>query len=223
MAKIDDVAALAGVSNVFSKKRPISQEVSARVLAAAKQLNYVPNHVARSLALKKTMIVGLNMPLSGTSGLTGFDRGIVDGVALEGAGIGCCSIRCPTTTTRPVTRAIRWTASSWSIRRRARVHRERRGYGPRRERRAAGASRAERRRAGRCVDRGVMQRRYARARDDAAADDSGAVAEPTRRGSGRAAAREAAAARPDATHDSGGKARRPGVLQAVVVHVRRRL
>ena len=67
MATIDDVARTAGVSkstvsNVFSQKRPISKEVTDKVLAAARQLNYKPNYWARSLANKTTRIIGLNMP-----------------------------------------------------------------------------------------------------------------------------------------------------------------
>lgn len=67
MANIDDVAREAGVSkstvsNVFSKKRPISKEVTERVLAAAKKLNYKPNFWAKSLATKETRIIGLSMP-----------------------------------------------------------------------------------------------------------------------------------------------------------------
>lgn len=66
MATIDDVAKASGVSkgtvsSVFSKKRPISQEVTDRVLAAAKALNYKPNYWARSLANKSTRIIGLNI------------------------------------------------------------------------------------------------------------------------------------------------------------------
>lgn len=67
MATIDDVARTAGVSkstvsSVFSQKRPISKEVTKRVLDAARQLNYKPNYWARSLANKSTRIIGLNMP-----------------------------------------------------------------------------------------------------------------------------------------------------------------
>jgi DNA-binding LacI/PurR family transcriptional regulator len=67
LATIDDVARTAGVSkstvsSVFSQKRPISREVSERVLAAARKLNYKPNYWARSLANKTTRIIGLNMP-----------------------------------------------------------------------------------------------------------------------------------------------------------------
>ncbi len=66
MPTINDVAKAAGVSkstvsNVFSQKRPISQEVRERVLAVAKELNYRPNYLARSLAIKETKIIGLNM------------------------------------------------------------------------------------------------------------------------------------------------------------------
>jgi DNA-binding LacI/PurR family transcriptional regulator len=66
MATIDDVAKASGVSkgtvsSVFSKKRPISKEVTERVLAAAKELNYKPNYWARSLANKSTRIIGLNI------------------------------------------------------------------------------------------------------------------------------------------------------------------
>jgi DNA-binding LacI/PurR family transcriptional regulator len=64
MAKIDDVAHRAGVSkgtvsNVFSQKRPASKQVTERVMNAARELNYVPNHIARSLVTKKTMAIGL--------------------------------------------------------------------------------------------------------------------------------------------------------------------
>ncbi|WP_029422812.1 LacI family DNA-binding transcriptional regulator [Alicyclobacillus macrosporangiidus] len=67
MATIDDVAKAAGVSkgtvsNVFSRKRPVSDEVSRRVLEAARQLNFRPNYWARSLSTKQTRIIGLNMP-----------------------------------------------------------------------------------------------------------------------------------------------------------------
>lgn len=67
LATIDDVAKKAGVSkstvsNVFSQKRPISKEVTERVLEAAKRLNYRPNYWARTLANKTTRIIGLNMP-----------------------------------------------------------------------------------------------------------------------------------------------------------------
>ncbi|REE92826.1 DNA-binding LacI/PurR family transcriptional regulator [Paenibacillus taihuensis] len=66
MATIDDVAKASGVSkgtvsSVFSKKRSISKEVTERVLAAARSLNYRPNYWARSLANRSTRILGLNI------------------------------------------------------------------------------------------------------------------------------------------------------------------
>lgn len=66
MANIDDVARAAGVSkstvsNVFSKKRPISKDVADRVLQAAHKLSYKPNYWAKSLAGGKTRIIGINM------------------------------------------------------------------------------------------------------------------------------------------------------------------
>ncbi|MGP4079269.1 LacI family DNA-binding transcriptional regulator [Pseudalkalibacillus sp. R45] len=84
MVTIGDVAKAAGVSkstvsNVFSKKRPISKEVTNRVLEVAAQLNYVPNHMARSLATKKTMIIGLKMPTIDYE-LSSFETKIIDGV-----------------------------------------------------------------------------------------------------------------------------------------------
>ncbi|MCC3376512.1 LacI family DNA-binding transcriptional regulator [Cohnella sp. REN36] len=67
MATIEDVAKASGVSkgtvsNVFSKKRPISREVAERVMAAAKALHYKPNYWARSLANKETRIIGISIP-----------------------------------------------------------------------------------------------------------------------------------------------------------------
>ncbi|MCM3760555.1 LacI family transcriptional regulator [Alkalihalobacillus oceani] len=66
MVTMNDVAKQAGVSkstvsNVFSKKRPISKEVSEHVLQVARQLNYKPNYFARSLTTRETRIIGLNM------------------------------------------------------------------------------------------------------------------------------------------------------------------
>lgn len=88
MTTIHDVAKLAGVSkgtvsSVFSKKRPISKEVTERVLAISKELGYYPNHVARSLAIKKTMIIGLRMPLGKDSSMSGFEIQMISGVVKE--------------------------------------------------------------------------------------------------------------------------------------------
>ena len=59
-----DVAKLAGVSvatvsNVLSNRLAVSQEKAEKVRAAAKQLNYFPNHTARSLSLGLSYHIGV--------------------------------------------------------------------------------------------------------------------------------------------------------------------
>lgn len=92
MAKIDDVARLAGVSkgtvsNVFSQKRPTSKKVTEKVLKASKELNYVPNHIARSLATKKTMAIGLTVP-HGNFFFSAFHNQFINDVLLEASRFG---------------------------------------------------------------------------------------------------------------------------------------
>ncbi|MNQ66254.1 HTH-type transcriptional regulator MalR [compost metagenome] len=92
MAKIDDVARLAKVSkgtvsNVFSQKRPTSPEVRERVMSVSRQLNYVPNHTARSLVTKKTMAIGLTIP-HGSFFFSAFHTQFINGVILEAASFG---------------------------------------------------------------------------------------------------------------------------------------
>jgi len=87
VAKIDDVAQMAGVSkgtvsNVFSQKRPTSKEVAERVLRASRALNYVPNHIARSLVTKKTMAIGLTIP-HGQFFFSVFHNQFINAVILE--------------------------------------------------------------------------------------------------------------------------------------------
>jgi DNA-binding LacI/PurR family transcriptional regulator len=87
MAKIDDVARLAKVSkgtvsNVFSQKRPTSKEVTERVMNVSRKLNYVPNHIARSLVTKKTMTIGLTIP-HGNFFFSAFHTQFINGVILE--------------------------------------------------------------------------------------------------------------------------------------------
>ncbi|OZB95287.1 LacI family DNA-binding transcriptional regulator [Paenibacillus sp. XY044] len=84
MVTIADVAKAAGVSkgtvsSVFSKKRPISKEVTERVLKAAEELNYRPNYWARSLVNRKTNIIGLNMR-SEKLPLDAFQHDLLDGM-----------------------------------------------------------------------------------------------------------------------------------------------
>ena len=90
MPKVDDVARLANVSkgtvsNVFSGKRPTSDEVKQRVLEAARTLKYTPNHIARSLVTKQTMIIGLKMPYSKNLALGSLHTNIINGVVTEAA------------------------------------------------------------------------------------------------------------------------------------------
>jgi LacI family transcriptional regulator len=64
---INDVAKLAGVSKstisyVISGKRPIGEDVTAKVLAAMEELNYKPSVLARNLAERKTYTIGLYGP-----------------------------------------------------------------------------------------------------------------------------------------------------------------
>lgn len=92
MTKIDDVARLAGVSkgtvsNVFSQKRPTSKAVADRVLRASRELNYVPNQVARSLVTKRTMAIGLTVP-HGNFFVSAFHNQFINGVVLEASSYG---------------------------------------------------------------------------------------------------------------------------------------
>jgi LacI family transcriptional regulator len=64
MANIREVAKRAGVSiatvsHVLNNTRPVSDEVRQRVMQAAADLRYFPNHLARSLTTKKTGTVGM--------------------------------------------------------------------------------------------------------------------------------------------------------------------
>lgn len=64
---IKDVAKTAGVStatvsNVLTQKKYVSDEVTLKVKAAMKELNYQPNSIARSLKVKKTFRVGIMVP-----------------------------------------------------------------------------------------------------------------------------------------------------------------
>ncbi len=66
--KIKDVAKVAGVStatvsHVINKTRYVSDETTDRVLHAMKQLNYRPNHAARSLRSSKTNTIGFIIPV----------------------------------------------------------------------------------------------------------------------------------------------------------------
>ncbi len=64
MATVVDVAKLAGVSastasRVFSGRGYVANQTRQKVLQAAKELGYTPNHIARSLRLHRTKMIGL--------------------------------------------------------------------------------------------------------------------------------------------------------------------
>src|SRR6185436_20531142 len=64
---IRDVAARAGVSpatvsRVFSQPEAVAPDTRQRVLAAAEELRYAPNPVARSLARRRTGNLGIVVP-----------------------------------------------------------------------------------------------------------------------------------------------------------------
>ncbi|MCA1221254.1 LacI family DNA-binding transcriptional regulator [Streptomyces sp. 8L] len=64
---LKDVASRSGcsvstVSRVLAGTRPVGEEIAARVRAAARELGYVPNQVARSLRSRSTGTVGLVLP-----------------------------------------------------------------------------------------------------------------------------------------------------------------
>ena len=67
MATIKEIAARAGVSigtvsNVISGSRRVSPSLKDRVSAAIRELDYCPNHVARSLKVKQTNMLGMIIP-----------------------------------------------------------------------------------------------------------------------------------------------------------------
>ncbi len=64
MATINDIAKLVGVSkatvsNVLTKKKPVSGELSEKILEVCRQLNYQPSRIASSLVTKKFFTIGL--------------------------------------------------------------------------------------------------------------------------------------------------------------------
>src|SRR6266481_2454935 len=67
MPTIREVADLAGVavgtvSHVITGSVPVSEELKRKVQAAIRELDYHPNHVARSLKTSKTRTLGIIVP-----------------------------------------------------------------------------------------------------------------------------------------------------------------
>ncbi|SEI13999.1 transcriptional regulator, LacI family [Halobacillus karajensis] len=83
--KIKDVAELAGVStatvsHVINKTRYVSEKTADRVLHAMQQLNYRPNHAARSLRSTKTYTIGFIMPVHKEDTSKSFFMSIAEGI-----------------------------------------------------------------------------------------------------------------------------------------------
>src|SRR5262245_23197417 len=67
MSSIKKVAEVAGVSvgtvsHVITGSVPVSESLRQKVQAAIRELNYHPNHVARSLKTSKTRTLGIMVP-----------------------------------------------------------------------------------------------------------------------------------------------------------------
>jgi len=67
MPSIKKVAEVAGVSmgtvsHVITGSVPVSEELTHKVRTAIRELNYHPNHVARSLKTSKTRTLGIIVP-----------------------------------------------------------------------------------------------------------------------------------------------------------------
>jgi LacI family transcriptional regulator len=81
MANIKEVAdacgvSIATVSNIFNGKGRVSEETRERILRIAKEMNYVPNIMAKNLKQRRSNVIGII-----TEDLTVFNSvGIVDGI-----------------------------------------------------------------------------------------------------------------------------------------------
>ena len=94
--RIKDVAKLAGVSNatvsrVLSDKPHVRPELKAKVLAAAKELAYEPNRVARSLRAKRSSIIGLVISDIQNSFFNTVVRAIEDTAYMHGYAVFLCN------------------------------------------------------------------------------------------------------------------------------------
>jgi LacI family transcriptional regulator len=81
MATMKDIARLAGVStstvsHVINRTRYVSEEISERIQLAAKELNYSPSALARSLKMNRTRTIGL----IGTTSTNPFFGEVVKGI-----------------------------------------------------------------------------------------------------------------------------------------------
>lgn len=86
---IREVAAQAGVSvatvsRVLNRRPDVAEAVRARVLAAATELRYQPNHAARSLRTRATRVLGLIIADITNSFFTAVARGVEDAAQQAG-------------------------------------------------------------------------------------------------------------------------------------------
>lgn len=96
MPTIKDVAARAGVSfttvsHVLNETRAVRAETRARVMAAARELDYVPSAVARSLKRQVTHTVGLLVPDSTNPFFAELARGIENACFRAGYSVLLCN------------------------------------------------------------------------------------------------------------------------------------
>src|SRR5215471_16422255 len=91
-----DVAGLAGVSvatvsAVANGKRVVRPVVVARVQEAMKALNYHPDHVARSLRIRKTNTIGVLVPDFTSGFFVDVVRGVEDAARAAGYAVLLCN------------------------------------------------------------------------------------------------------------------------------------
>jgi LacI family fructose operon transcriptional repressor len=96
VTKIKDVADAAGVSTatvsrVLSGKPHVRPELRQRVLAAVEELDYRPNHVARSLRAQQTRIIGLIVADIQNPFFTAVSRAVEDVASAQGMSVFLCN------------------------------------------------------------------------------------------------------------------------------------
>ncbi len=94
--KIEDVAKHAGVSTatvsrVLSGKPYVSEDLRARVLSAAQELDYRPSRVARSLREQRSRIIGLIISDIQNPFFTSIVRAVEDGAHASGHAVFLCN------------------------------------------------------------------------------------------------------------------------------------
>ncbi|MGH4038260.1 MAG: LacI family DNA-binding transcriptional regulator [Sphaerochaeta sp.] len=97
-AKVEDVAKRSGVSistvsRVLNGNTRVNEISKQKVLAAAKELSYLPNQAARSLVLKKSNIIGIIVPTMENSFYSKLLATIEDEADKEGYKIVVCCIQ----------------------------------------------------------------------------------------------------------------------------------